>query len=81
MSDEYTREPAPRAEPTYEIPLNATLAHCRGCGAGIYWVRTPAGANMPVDPGTGVSHFSTCPQAARFSRKREVPRNPTGSDR
>lgn len=72
MSDEYNREPPPRAEPTYEIPINATLAHCRGCGARIYWIRTPAGANMPVDPGTGMSHFSTCELADRFRRKRKL---------
>lgn len=46
---------------------------CRGCGAPILWVLTPAGRKMPVDPpdedGTPtVSHFSTCPDASRFRK-------------
>ena len=27
------------------------VSTCRGCGAEIEWVKTPAGRNMPVDPG------------------------------
>ncbi len=52
-------------------------AHCRKCNAPLVWVKTPAGANAPLDPVaiTGIdangeahtihlSHFSTCPDAA-----------------
>ncbi len=26
------------------------MSRCRGCGAAIDWIRTPAGRSMPVDP-------------------------------
>lgn len=26
------------------------IRHCRGCGAEILWIRTPAGKAMPVNP-------------------------------
>ena len=47
---------------------------CRACGAQIAFVRTAAGRQAPmnVEDGfvTGVSHFATCPQANRFTRRR-----------
>ncbi len=29
----------------------ANTGKCRGCGAKIVWVKTPAGKNMPCNPG------------------------------
>ena len=40
---------------------------CRSCGAPIFWVITPKGRRMPVDP-TDISHFATCPEAARWQK-------------
>lgn len=52
----------------YEIPAGTDAAKCRGCHAVIYWIKTPKGKNMPVDR-DGRSHFETCPDANRFSRR------------
>jgi len=83
------------------------ICKCRGCGAAIVWIKTPAGKNMPCEAGavyyrrqddapgwlvlsdgsvvhgvvlndlsehptgTGyIPHWSTCPQAESFKRKR-----------
>lgn len=55
---------------------------CRSCQAPIVWLRTTAGKTMPVDaestwPGDleydkerHTSHFSTCPQASKWSKKK-----------
>lgn len=43
------------------------MPKCRKCGAEIEWVLTKRGKNMPVDKGTEVSHFKTCPDAEYFS--------------
>lgn len=59
---------AKRREVKYEIPRGTRKSTCRGCEATIYWIRTPAGKQMPVDP-DGTPHFATCPQAYQFSRK------------
>ena len=40
---------------------------CKGCGATIVWVVTPAGKRMPCDP-DGVPHWGTCPNAKEFKR-------------
>lgn len=56
------------------------LYRCKDCKAPIIWLKTAAGANMPADAetvGVGdqqfdrtkhVSHFGTCPNAAKFRR-------------
>lgn len=50
---------------------------CRSCKAPVTWVITAAGKKMPIDghlldsafePGAHVSHWSTCPDAAKFRR-------------
>jgi len=53
---------------------------CRSCGAQIIWFKTDAGKNMPVDAETvevgdleldltrHVSHFSSCPEAAKWRK-------------
>lgn len=42
---------------------------CRSCGAPITWVKTESGKWMPLDP-DGTSHFATCPDAAKWRKKR-----------
>ena len=51
----------------FDIPIGTEPARCRGCQAQIFWIRTNAGKNMPVDP-DGVSHFATCSRAAQFRK-------------
>lgn len=55
---------------------------CRSCGAPIIWFKTSAGKNIPVNAETvldgdytlelprHVAHFATCPEAAKFRKKR-----------
>jgi len=59
-----------------------STSSCRSCGADIVWMVTAAGKNMPADadsvgPGDTlfefdrhVSHFSTCPQAHKWRKKK-----------
>lgn len=64
----------------WAVPASAEQTHCTKCHAAIYFVRTPKGAQMPVDcngsngrepalgmDGVGVSHFETCPHANFYS--------------
>ena len=53
---------AGRRPVTYPIPPAAPAAHCRSCGAVIYWSKTRNDKSIPVNP-DGVAHFSTCPHA------------------
>lgn len=41
---------------------------CSSCGAQIWWIKTKNGSNMPVS-GSGVSHFSDCPNAPIHRRR------------
>lgn len=43
-------------------------AHCKGCNAEIEWWTTPKNKHIPLDPGTLVPHWSTCPNAKEFRR-------------
>jgi hypothetical protein len=65
-----------------EVPPGTRESECRSCHAPIYWVRTKNDKNMPVDcevdgayapsdrdPGQGVSHFGTCPDAKKWSHQ------------
>jgi hypothetical protein len=61
---------AQRRGPIYPIPPEAEAAYCKGCDDRIYWVQTPAGRPMPVNP-DGSSHWGTCPKAGLFRRERE----------
>lgn len=56
-----------RPKITYPIPVLTPAALCRGCKAEIYWIKTPAGKAMPVDP-DGTPHWATCERAADFKR-------------
>jgi hypothetical protein len=60
-----------RAPVKYEIPSGTPAAACKGCGAAIAWVKTPAGRAMPVDA-DGTPHWATCPQAPQFKRARQA---------
>ena len=51
----------------YPIPKGTREAKCRGCGFLIYWVKTKAGKNMPVNA-SGIPHWATCPKAKDFKR-------------
>jgi hypothetical protein len=56
---------SPREVTRYAIPPETHKEACRGCGEPIYWITTPAGEPMPVNP-DGVSHFYTCPYCFPF---------------
>jgi len=43
---------------------------CKGCGVAIEWWITPNGKKMPVDHGTAMPHWKTCPQAELFRKER-----------
>lgn len=54
----------------FEIPEGTAPSKCSGCGAKVYWTQHPrTGGKMILDP-DGQSHFSSCPQADRFRKKR-----------
>jgi hypothetical protein len=62
--------------------MSHVRVECRACGKLMVWLPTKAGKRMPVNAETvlpddvlfdhekHVSHFSDCPQAARFRRPR-----------
>jgi hypothetical protein len=52
----------------FAIPVGTPVAACKSCGAGIHWIKTAKGKNMPVDP-DGTSHFATCPNADQHRKK------------
>ena len=57
--------------PGQVIPDGYTFANggfCRACRAAIAWCTTKAGKLAPLNP-DGTSHFSDCPEAARFRRR------------
>ena len=56
------------------------LGWCRSCGAPVMWIVQPSGKRPPFDvdgqgelvrdvDGRPVSHFGTCPQAAKWRGK------------
>jgi len=55
----------------YEIPEGTPQSACRSCQATIYWVKTPAGKNMPVNP-DGEPHWGTCPQAKQWTKRKQA---------
>lgn len=55
-------------EAGYEPPAGNKPSHCTACNAEIEWWRTPKGKNIPLDAGTLVPHWSTCPKADQFRR-------------
>jgi hypothetical protein len=69
----------------YEVAPGSRSRQCDLCPCIMYFGKTPKGKSTPVDcdapggvrptatePGRGVSHFKTCPEAKHFSgRSRE----------
>jgi hypothetical protein len=71
---------------SFEESTNANheyrIKRCRGCNAQVIWFETPAGSRMPVDAATvepedfeldltrHISHFATCPDHAKFRKKK-----------
>lgn len=57
-----------------EVDPFATIQRCRSCGAPVWWGKTAAGKWNPFDVVDGertrVTHFSTCPQASQWSKRR-----------
>lgn len=58
----------------WSIPIGYmpdSTARCRGdsCGEIVLWCTTPAKRRIPIDR-DGTAHFATCPDAARFRRRR-----------
>lgn len=58
------------ADIRFEIPKGTGASKCRGCEEFIYWVKTRAGKNMPVNA-DGTSHFATCKKADQFRKDRK----------
>jgi hypothetical protein len=56
-----------------EIRTDAEVVHCCSCGAEMWWGRTVAGKLCPLDvvdgKHTAISHFSTCTNPKRWSRR------------
>lgn len=42
---------------------------CKSCRAEIAWYLTPAGKYIPLDEGTLVPHWSTCPRANEHRKR------------
>lgn len=45
-----------------KMPVEASEATCKSCGESIWWIKTLAGKNMPLNA-SGESHWGTCPSA------------------
>lgn len=52
----------------FDVPEDAMFRPCRACRTPIAFVTTQAGRKMPVDR-DGRSHYQTCTEPSRFSRK------------
>lgn len=49
------------------LDLIGTPAKCRGCEAPIYWLKHLNGKSVPYES-SGLNHFISCPESARFKR-------------
>ena len=73
---------ATNAPPTPTEPHERRITRCRSCHARIVWLATNNNRRMPIDAdtvepadefyeqGKHVSHFSTCPDAKEWRRRR-----------
>jgi hypothetical protein len=67
----------------FAVPARTKVAICKAasCRKQIYWITTGSGKHMPIDcnveggkpptgrePGHGVPHWATCPEAGTFKR-------------
>lgn len=59
------------ADIRFEIPKGTGASECKGCSALIYWIKTKAGKNMPVDA-DGKPHWATCTQPDKFRKPHVV---------
>ena len=69
-------------EPSTTESHERRITRCKSCRAQIIWFRTASGKSMPVNAdtvepeddeyehGRHISHFSTCPDQARWRRAR-----------
>lgn len=66
----------------FRIPPNTQRSNCSAaeCRKTIFWIVTPGGKKMPVDP-DGTSHFDTCVKASKFKPGARRPAAPGGADR
>ncbi len=63
------------------MPADIVPSRCRSCDAPIYWAETANHKLCPYNiardeegnPSVGTSHFATCPDANRWTRKRTKP--------
>lgn len=64
----------PRVLEGVVIDEQARVAHCKVCGAPMWWGYTAAGKRNPFDivdgVRTAVTHFSTCPEVRQFEKGR-----------
>lgn len=70
----------PTLAPGVAINPHARIETCRSCGQPIWWGRTAKGRTNPYDvhdaERAAISHFSTCPDAARWSKRAAPERVP-----
>lgn len=45
-------------------------SRCRSCDAPVVWGYTKEGRPCPLDPDTGLSHYLTCDDPERWSKKK-----------
>lgn len=55
----------------YVIPKGTGSSKCRDCHELIYWIKTDAGKNMPVNA-DGVCHFETCQKRGQRPQRPQV---------
>lgn len=73
--------PLPTTRPELEARgyrFNDEPAKCRKCKRAILWATTPQNHLMPIDVGTYVSHFATCPYAVLFRHRKGGGQQPKG---
>lgn len=79
QADFFASVPNERRIGEYPIPKLGNIESCRSCGAQIVWTRTPNDRAVPLSLATvqtrdgikyALSHFSNCPDAKGWSKKK-----------
>jgi hypothetical protein len=52
---------------------------CRSCGKDIFFVKTKKGKFLPVNRETLEAHFTDCPEAKEWRKKRDSAKKSTGN--